>query len=502
MGQRPLTQSTSAWFLIASDGDMVVRVSPGMSIGETATGELSFDSACARVELEIAEDGGLVLRAVGEHELEPAGGTRRRRERLPRKGRAQIRLGHHVMQLATDFASRAAHDEVVTIRLVRPGEERPEPALRQSAEPPAADPAVPLRAARPPLRSTSRSTRSKRRSPGGIPLPEPAPPVAQAEPGVPEPELGATEPEYRIPEPRRAPQPGSRPPQDDARTAQTRSHQPTPPRRRRVLVPSVAALIGLAVGIGFTLLYHSALRDDEPARPDGPAATPTAAEPATVPPIEPVVVPPMARRATPPRPRADGSDGSAPAVVAADTAAADTAAAEVEAGDPRAGDPRAAVAQAAEPEAAIAEAAVAEAAVAEALDLAPDPRVVAELERIGATALALAAELTGRRDLLAADLALAQGQLTTPAEASAYALYSRVLALDPASEDARSGLQSVRQALINRALAQLASGALEQARRSLEAAADAGADPRLIADLQREVDYRQQRLDTSSLAPR
>ncbi len=120
-----------------------------------------------------------------------------------------------------------------------------------------------------------------------------------------------------------------------------------------------------------------------------------------------------------------------------------------------------------------------------------DAAVVAELEKTGQAARALAAELALRRDLVAADLALAQGHLTTPPETSAYTLYSRVLAQDPGSADARSGLQSVRQELINRALARLASGALDDAHRSLRAAADAGAPAELIADLRGELDYQQ-----------
>jgi hypothetical protein len=52
--------------------------------------------------------------------------------------------------------------------------------------------------------------------------------------------------------------------------------------------------------------------------------------------------------------------------------------------------------------------------------------------------------------------------------------------------------------LINRALAQLAGDDLDDARRTLQSAADAGADPRLIADLRDEVDYRQGLIDAQS----
>jgi TonB family protein len=50
--------------------------------------------------------------------------------------------------------------------------------------------------------------------------------------------------------------------------------------------------------------------------------------------------------------------------------------------------------------------------------------------------------------------------------------------------------------LINRALAQLAGDALDDARDSLQAAEDAGANPLLVADLRREVDSRQRLIST------
>ncbi len=125
----------------------------------------------------------------------------------------------------------------------------------------------------------------------------------------------------------------------------------------------------------------------------------------------------------------------------------------------------------------------------------PNPALVSELERIGVGARALAQRLTILRDLHAAHLALTQGQLTAPPEHNASALYKQVLALDPYSAEAKSGLQSVRQALINRALAQLAGGALIDAGSTLQDAEDAGANPELVADLRNEIDYRQRLVD-------
>ncbi|MFU8814967.1 MAG: hypothetical protein ACNA7W_06460 [Pseudomonadales bacterium] len=124
-----------------------------------------------------------------------------------------------------------------------------------------------------------------------------------------------------------------------------------------------------------------------------------------------------------------------------------------------------------------------------------DAAAAAELELIAAMSQAAVAELRRQRDLLAADLALAQGRLTSPPEENAYSLYSRVLAEHPESPEARDGLHAVRQELINRALAQLAGNDLEGSRRTLQAAAFAGVDPQLVANLRDEVDYRQQLAD-------
>jgi len=123
----------------------------------------------------------------------------------------------------------------------------------------------------------------------------------------------------------------------------------------------------------------------------------------------------------------------------------------------------------------------------------PDATVTARRDSGAAQTQDLA--LARRRALSAADQALADGRLTSPPDASAYVLYNRVLALDPASPEARRGLQSVREKLINRAMAELAGNALDDARRSLQVAADVGADPALVTNLRTEVDYRQRLID-------
>jgi len=451
MGPPGVVQGTSQWYLSAHHGEMVMRVHPGMLLGETAAGELSFDASCAQLKLDIADDGGLVLSAVDHHVMESAGGTRCHREHLARHRGAEIRLPHNVLQLDTDFVDPAQADETVEIPPPRPTEDITEPRVGRFPEGLLGNPADAMIAARPP-----------------------------------------------------------HPPGADEQTVgeglADRPTERTGARRQRILSPLMAALIGLA-GIGFALLYP-ALREGGvpgpsptvgagPAPQTAPAQAPSAvagstgpgadALPSAIPlPPKPLLLP---ARDAPPATEPDGREEVA------------------ERPGERLPEPGPAAAPAIEPVVRqpverpsipqVAQTVGAAEAVAgpETIDSQPDA-VVAELEERRETTQAPAAELARRRALFAADLALAQGRLTTPPEASAYTLYSRVLALDPGSPEARNGLQSVRDELVNRALAQLAGGALDDARRSLQAAADSGADPLLVARLRGEVDYRQRLIDT------
>lgn len=388
----PAREDARAWFLIARHGEVVVRVRPGMSLGESPAGVLCFDPAHAQLELDVAGEGELVARGVRGYRLEAADGSRGGSETLPRDRWAELHLPHNLVRLGTDF-TEPLPGSFIKVRALRPAR-------------PAAGP-----------------------------------------------QMAATG--------------GMRP-----RAARTGG------RRYQVPVSLLAVLMWLT-GIG-TALLHPGVREgavSELPTPVGGAPLSASAssppalsaipnresddkaaervrdalpEPRSVPApaIEPVVVPPVQRRSLP---RSERS-------------------------------------------ARVAEAA----AAAQGGEQPPDPSVVAELEETGRTVRALAAELEMRRDRIAADLALAQGRLTAPAQTSAYTLYSRVLAQDPGSAEARMGLESVRQHLINRALAELARGALEDADRSLRAAAEAGAPAELIAGLRSELDY-QQRL-TDSLA--
>jgi hypothetical protein len=450
MGQWSIAQGANEWYLIASRGDIAVRVRSGMLLGETESGVLSFEPSFAQVELHIADDNDLVLSAVGDNELESAGASSGRVKRLARHRRMEIRLPHNVLQLGFEFVDSAPADAIVTVRALGSSEVGAAVQADRLAERvPDALPTASL-AARPPRSSNWRPAGGRGGVKADVAPVSTAPAAAQLSLA---PSLVESEPR-----PIRA------------RTAHRRIEPAVPPRQRS-LAPRLAALAVL-VGVGLAWLYQP-LRETPvstlvesvslPTQTIAPVdlpqveyrpmarvaeperAPPAVPEPVVAPVIEPLVLPSVERRATP------------------------QVARTVEPADPLADSPPTV--------------------------RAPDPALIAELEQIGSTAQALAAELARRRDLLAAELALAQGHLTAPPESSAYTLFSRVLAQDPESDRAKSGLQAVRQTLINRALAQLAIGGLDDARRSLRAAEDAGANPQLVADLRGEVDYRQRLMD-------
>jgi hypothetical protein len=128
MGQTGTAQGTSQWYLITRRGE-VVRVRHGMRLGETAAGELSFDPSCAQLEMETAEDGGLVLCAVDDYELESPAGTRQRCERLTRSWCADIRLAHNIVQLQPEGFDPTRVTKTVELRVVRSNDEVAEPQI-------------------------------------------------------------------------------------------------------------------------------------------------------------------------------------------------------------------------------------------------------------------------------------------------------------------------------------------------------------------------------------
>jgi hypothetical protein len=435
-----MVHDTGQWYLIARHGDKVMRVRPRLLLGETEAGELSFEASRAQLELDIDDDGGLVLSALGGHELEWAGGTRCHREHLARHRGAEIRLPHNVLILDTHFV-----------------EDIPAPPLIEDTTEPQAMPPGVVIAERPP---------------------------------------SASEPDEQI----------------------VAEEGPANPRIQRTderpwRFPSMAALVGLAA-IGLGLLYFG-FREDGVPEPVTAVGTDPAPESATQ-------VPQSATAQAPPSDvtsHENGADLSPPAAPlppeplplsaqdappATEQNAPEEAVTlrEVSIPEPAAAPARERVAPPipAERRSApqVAKTTVADEAMvaSKALATAPGGNPVKSRQAKGAATPTQATVLARRRALFAADQALAQGRLTTPPDANAYALYNRVLALDPESQEARSGLKSVREKLINRALAELAGNALDDARKSLQTAAEVGADPLLVANLRDEVDYRQQLINT------
>ena len=469
MEQRTTAQRAGEWYMIDKDGDMMLRVHPGMSLGEKEGGDLSFDPARAQLTLDIIPDGSLVLASADDFELESGESKRHARASLDRSSRAEIHLPHHILRLYTEAADPVQPSSNLTVFTLRPapkvtdaGIARFRKVLAEESREPAAD----------------------------DPRPLPARPSSQKGVGYP-----ATPQEGR----------GRRADVSIGTFAPPHREQQGRKTRRRPLLTFVkGALFGLtAIGLAFSYpllrefyLQHAPVGADTVRTPpaDPPEAPIATSEPSSssietapsvtrLPPVsaplldlperslpepspEAAVAQPPAERL--PDPDAESESVDAPVVVQPSERAATPA-------------PVPAVGSV-EPE-----------SQAEAINRQVDPAVLSEAEEVAATDWAN--DTAQRLDLLDADLALRQGRLTAPPEASAYTLYSRVLARDPDSMQATRGLQAVRQELINRTLAQLAGNRLDQARESLQAAADVGASPQLIADLRAEIALRQRRID-------
>ena len=446
MGQPPgRAQGTSQWYLIDRRG-VVVRVRQGMRLGETAAGELSFDPSCAQLEMDNAEDGGLTLGAVDDHALESSAGTRYRSERLTRSRRAEIRLAHNFVQLEPDFVDPTRVTKTVELRVVRTNDEVAAPQIgRRSWGSLQLDQCIEF------LRHTGRRSNARPRRTAGTreqptlgDLPSRlTPSVADAE----EQALGEGSRQQRI--------------------------KWMGSRRQGVRGPLIALLVVLA-GIGIVVL-HSARRDgaenseQDEWRAGAPLAL-TTPSPDVPPEIEHPNSPSGALPMTSPNPLPEPDQAAAPTAEAVASS----------------------VKPASNPQAVpLARNDLARNVGAKTTRAQGHASGAAARPEPGKTSREKAVALATERALAAANQALADGRLTSPPEANAYTLYNRVLALDPRSAGAEKGLQSVRQGVVNRALAELATRRLDDARRSLKTAAEVGADPLLLANLQNEVDYQQ-----------
>jgi TonB family protein len=127
--------------------------------------------------------------------------------------------------------------------------------------------------------------------------------------------------------------------------------------------------------------------------------------------------------------------------------------------------------------------------VAEARRIDPDAQGLSEIERVSKQAKRTIEDRSIQGDLLAASQALQEDRLMPPTSPNAFDLFSGVLARDPQSAAARQGIELVRDALLDRASAQMAAGALEEVAPLVAQAKTAGADAQRLADLQRELKY-------------
>ena len=107
MNSGELSQFTNHWYVTAGDGDVVVRVFPGMWLGETETGELSLDGSDALLSLSIGIDESLVVFAVNGGELDDEDGEFCGRRHLAFDSAALIRLPNNNVRLDKDILSEA-----------------------------------------------------------------------------------------------------------------------------------------------------------------------------------------------------------------------------------------------------------------------------------------------------------------------------------------------------------------------------------------------------------
>jgi hypothetical protein len=98
-------RDAGGWFVTPPDRVKVVRVRPGLTIGETESGELSYDRAHAQLELGI-ENGSLLIRALGDFQLELGDGTDGRTKSLTFNQSVAISLPHNNLRINTQIGRR------------------------------------------------------------------------------------------------------------------------------------------------------------------------------------------------------------------------------------------------------------------------------------------------------------------------------------------------------------------------------------------------------------
>ena len=110
MNSGELPQLTKHWYVTAGDGGVVVRVFPGMSLGETETGELSLEGGDALLSLSIGSDESLVVFVVNGGELESEDGELGARRHLAFDSAAEILLPNNILRFDQDMLSQTGKD--------------------------------------------------------------------------------------------------------------------------------------------------------------------------------------------------------------------------------------------------------------------------------------------------------------------------------------------------------------------------------------------------------
>jgi len=113
-----LSQFTDHWYVTAGDGDVVVRVFPGLSIGETETGELSLEGGDALLSLSIGSDESLVVFVVNGGELDSEDGEFSGKRHLAIDSAAQIVLPNNILRFDKDMLSQAGNMATLLPRVV------------------------------------------------------------------------------------------------------------------------------------------------------------------------------------------------------------------------------------------------------------------------------------------------------------------------------------------------------------------------------------------------
>lgn len=490
-----ISQSTNHWYVTASDGDVVARVFPGMSFGETETGELSLDGSDAMLSLSIGRDELLVLFALDGGELESGDGESRGRRHLAFDCAGQIELPNNVLRVDKGIRCEATINAPTTLHAVwRPVAPENQTSPTGNIDAASHKSIGTEQSGLPKVPGKTSSGDNKRQrvilstASAGVlcvllgflytglptaPTPEQAAPIARQVAGVEA--SGQTAQTGQVAEIAEVAEVA-----EIAEIAETSIAAPT------AVLPSRDQIRAEGVGESVPILREPV------ATPEGWEKTAVIAVPTSegiASDTTPVPVTLSTQLVSQNRSTPEGAERDVPSST---TATRQSTRSRPTVRNPLSGREFAEAA----PEAADATVSLAEATPVEAERAAAEVATTAESPRTEEQAQS--ALLIYERDLLAAKLALAQGRLTQPPEDNAYALYKKLVASNPESSEVRRGFKALGAALVNRAFAELAAKRWSDARATLAAAAAAGGSPDLVADLRGEVDYQQRLADAEA----